>query len=78
MTPLVWVLVIYLPQFAGATIDSAGAITMPTPLRSEINMPSHEICQQIAALNSNEASCWAHEPDPIKVVNTDGTQTGNR
>lgn len=59
---LAWVLIMYVPQLSGATVDSAGAITLAAPIRVEINMPSRDVCEQIATLNSNEAECWAHEP----------------
>lgn len=59
---LIWVLVMYVPALAGATVDSAGNITMPAPIRVEINMPNRDICEQLAAINT--AECWAHEKEP--------------
>ena len=66
MTPiamkLVWVLVVYSQRYVGASLDpSTGNITMPPPIRVELSMASKEMCEQVAALNSNTASCWAHE-----------------
>ena len=65
---LTWILVMYVPALAGATVDSSGTVTMPAPIRVEINMPDYETCAKLAAINT--AECWAHEDKPDAETHT--------